>query len=119
MGDGPSEVWSSATKTLAYEVTFKSWIPAWDVEVRKVRPPWPDVVARYRVERVRIVTTWQEGPGAPEDQDPKPTVTLSVRARSADGFLSRLDGTLFPEQLHKIPAWLDSLITRAMPRDIP
>jgi len=117
--DGPKTAWSPATRTLSYEVTLSAQCPADDVRIVRRHPPYPDRVTRYLVNRVTVRSTWQTGPGAPEDQEAPAFVTLYVRQRNEHGILSNLEGKLFLDQIDVIPPWLAQIITAASPRDVP
>jgi hypothetical protein len=65
---------------------------------------------RYRITRVLLMFDWQG------DGETKTFVTLTCREIRDDGSLGHRDGRLFQDQLVATPDWLESIITRAMPR---
>jgi hypothetical protein len=102
------ESWSPAQREVRYVVTLDG--PT-DVSVPTNRYH-PD--RRYRVLRVRVRFTWTDG------TDKLDTfVMLPCREIRADGTLAHREGRLYPDQLRETPDWLESIVTRAMPRGVP
>lgn len=101
MGE-PKETWGPGRKTLEYSIALEGG---------------PDLAVgpyRYRIVEVHVTTRWLIG----QEEEGRTATVLKVREVRPGGGLREPVGTMFLHQLREVPDWLESIITRASPRDV-